>query len=43
MLLDKAEENRDFKNELVSRVARSLVARLHATRVQLIDIYGLRP
>jgi CRP/FNR family cyclic AMP-dependent transcriptional regulator len=36
-LLEKAEENRDFKNDLVIRVVKSLVARLHATRVRLID------
>jgi hypothetical protein len=35
-LLEKAEENRDFKNDLVTRVARSMVARLHTTRVQLM-------
>jgi CRP/FNR family transcriptional regulator, cyclic AMP receptor protein len=42
-LRDKAEENRDFGNELVTRVAKTLVDRLHATRLQLIDLYGIRP
>lgn len=42
-LRDKTEENRDFGNELVTRVARTLVERLHATRLQLIDLYGIRP
>lgn len=42
-LRDKAEENRDFGNELVTRVAKTLVDRLYATRLQLIDLYGIRP
>ncbi len=36
-LREKAEENRDFGNELISRVARILLARLQGTREQLID------
>jgi CRP-like cAMP-binding protein len=42
-LRDKAEENRDFANELISRVARVLLDRLQGTRMQLIDLYGMRP
>lgn len=42
-LRDKAEENRDFGNELVIRVARILLERLQGTREQLIDVYRMRP
>ena len=42
-LREKAEENRDFSNELVTRVAKILLERLQATRIQLIDLYGMRP
>lgn len=42
-LLDKAEENRDFANELVTRVAGILLERLNGTRLQLIDLYSMRP
>jgi CRP/FNR family transcriptional regulator, cyclic AMP receptor protein len=39
----KAELDKDFANELITRVARTLVQRLQATRLQLIDFYGMRP
>ena len=42
-LRDKVEENRDFGNELVTRVARILLERLQGTREQLIDAYRMRP
>jgi CRP/FNR family cyclic AMP-dependent transcriptional regulator len=42
-LRDKAEENRDFGNELLTRVAKILLQRLQTTRLQLIDLYGMRP
>lgn len=42
-LRDKAEENLDFANDLVSRVARVLLQRLQGTRRQLIDLYAMRP
>jgi len=42
-LRDKAEENRDFGNELLTRVAKILLERLQGTRMQLIDLYGMRP
>lgn len=38
----KAEENRDFRDELLTRVAKTLLERLQGTRMQLIDLYGLR-
>jgi CRP/FNR family transcriptional regulator, cyclic AMP receptor protein len=38
-LREKAEENRDFGNELVRRVASVLLDRLQGTRKQLIDLY----
>jgi CRP-like cAMP-binding protein len=42
-LKDKAEENRDFGNDLINRVARVLLQRLQGTREQLIDLYRMRP
>lgn len=42
-LREKAEENRDFGNELITRVARILHERLQGTREQLIDLYRMRP
>jgi len=42
-LRQKMDENRDFGNDLVTRVARILLQRLQATRMQLIDLYGMRP
>jgi len=42
-LRDKTEENRDFKCDLITRVAQILLARLQGTRMQLIDLYGMRP
>ena len=42
-LRNKAEENREFRDELLTRVSRTLLERLLATRMQLIDVYGMRP
>ena len=42
-LREKTEENRDFGNELISRVASVLLERLQGTREQLIDVYRMRP
>jgi CRP/FNR family cyclic AMP-dependent transcriptional regulator len=39
----KAAENRDFRDELLTRVAKTLLERLQSTRMQLIDLYGIRP
>jgi len=41
-LRGKAEENRDFRDELLSRVAKTLHQRLLGTRMRLIDLYGIR-
>ena len=37
-LREKAEENRDFCNELLARIARVLLQRLQATRLRLIKV-----
>lgn len=42
-LRDKAEEDRDFRDELLTRVSKMLLNRLENTRMQLIDVYGMRP
>jgi CRP/FNR family cyclic AMP-dependent transcriptional regulator len=42
-LRDKAEENREFRCELITCVAQILLARLQGTRMQLIDLFGMRP
>jgi CRP/FNR family cyclic AMP-dependent transcriptional regulator len=39
----KAEENREFRDELLTRISKTLLERLLATRVQLIDVYAMRP
>jgi CRP-like cAMP-binding protein len=39
----KAAENRDFHNELLIRVAKTLFERLQGTRMQLITLYGNSP
>jgi CRP-like cAMP-binding protein len=39
----KAAENRDFRDELLTRVSKTLLERLQGTREQLIDLYGIRP
>ena len=38
-LRERAQENRDFSHELVTRVARVLLQRLQATRRQLVEFY----
>ena len=38
-LRERAEENRDFAHELVTRVARVLLQRLQATRRRLVEFY----
>jgi CRP/FNR family transcriptional regulator, cyclic AMP receptor protein len=40
-LRDKAEEDHDFGYELVKRVAPVIVQRFQATRLQLLDVYGV--
>jgi CRP-like cAMP-binding protein len=40
-LREKTEENRDFGNDLLARVARVLLQRLQATRRRLIGFYGV--
>lgn len=42
-LRDKAGEDRDFRDELLSRISKVLLNRLEHTRMQLIDVYGMRP
>jgi len=42
-LREKAEEDRDLRDELLTRVSKLLLDRLEHTRMQLIDIYGMRP
>jgi len=42
-LRDKAEEDRDFRDEILTRVSKMLLNRLQNTRMQLIDAYGMRP
>jgi CRP/FNR family cyclic AMP-dependent transcriptional regulator len=39
----KAERNRDFRDELLTRVSKTLHQRLLRTRIQLIDFYRMRP
>ena len=38
-----AEADREFHDELVTRVGRTLHQRLLGTREQLVDLYGMRP
>ena len=42
-LRDMAEDDRDFRDELLARVSKMLLNRLENTRMQLIDLYGMRP
>jgi CRP/FNR family transcriptional regulator, cyclic AMP receptor protein len=42
-LREKIEENPDFGIELVTRTAKILLQRLQGTRLQLIDLYSIRP
>ena len=42
-LREKAEADREFHDELVTRVAKTLHQRLLGTREQLVDLYGIRP
>ncbi len=39
----KAEQDRDFRDELLTRITNTLLQRLQGTRMQLIDLYGMRP
>ncbi len=41
-LRGKCEENHDFGYELAMRSAQIMMQRLHATRLQLLDVYGTR-
>jgi CRP-like cAMP-binding protein len=41
-LCAKAAEDRDFRDELLTRVSRTLLERLQSTRAQLIDLYTIR-
>jgi len=43
VLRAKSIENRDFRDELLTRVTKTLLQRLQATRQQLIDLYSIRP
>jgi CRP/FNR family cyclic AMP-dependent transcriptional regulator len=42
-LRDMAEDDRDFRDELLTRLSKMLLNRLENTRMQLIDVYGMRP
>jgi len=39
----KCEADHDLGYELLKRVAAALIQRLHATRLQMLDVYGNRP
>ena len=39
-LRDKCEENHDLGYEMMKRVVPIIVQRLHATRLQVLDVYG---
>ena len=39
----RAAENRDFRDELLVRMVRTLLQRLESTRMRLIDFCGLQP
>jgi len=41
-LRQKAEENHDFGYEMMKRFMTMLVRRLHATQLQMLDVYGPR-
>ena len=41
-LRNKSEEDRDFRDELLSRVSKLVLNRLESTRMQLIDLYATR-
>jgi CRP-like cAMP-binding protein len=40
-LREKCEEDHDLGYELVKRVAQIIMERLQATRLQLLDVYGV--
>jgi len=40
-LRDKCEENHDLGYEMMKRVVPIIVQRLHATRLQVLDVYGV--
>ncbi len=42
-LRSKGEADHDLGYELVKRVAQIMMQRLQATRLQLLDVYGVRP
>ena len=42
-LRKKAEAHLEFRAELLARITQTLVQRLQGTRMQLIDLYGMRP
>jgi CRP/FNR family cyclic AMP-dependent transcriptional regulator len=42
-LRTKCEDDHDLGYELVKRFARVIMERLQATRLQLLDVYGVRP
>ena len=42
-LREKAESDMEFRDQLLTRITRTLVQRLQGTRLQLIDLYGMRP
>jgi CRP/FNR family cyclic AMP-dependent transcriptional regulator len=42
-LRSKAEGDIEFRDELLTRTARTLAQRLQGTRMQLVDLYGMRP
>jgi CRP/FNR family cyclic AMP-dependent transcriptional regulator len=43
VLRAKAEQDRDFRDELLARIVKTLFQRLMGTREQLIDLYRIRP
>jgi CRP/FNR family cyclic AMP-dependent transcriptional regulator len=42
-LREAADKDLEFRAELMSRIAFTLVQRLQGTRMQLVDLYGIRP
>ena len=39
----RADSDLEFRDQLLKRMSRTLVQRLQGTRMQLVDLYGMRP
>ena len=42
-LRNKADTDPEFRDQLLTRIGRTLVQRLQGTRRQLVDVYSMRP